>query len=120
MKRRVGARPTRKTSGEPGPRARRTLAASVMALTGGSVLLVFGRGFLGLASKAALDGLEQALHGEGLANVVDDAEVLDVGLVPAALVGGDHDNGRGVGLAAEVFQNGKASHARHHHVEDDE
>src|SRR2546425_995341 len=79
-----------------------------------------GGGGRGGAGEAALDGLEQAFHGERFADVIDDAEVFGVGLVPAALVGGNHDDGRGIGLAAEVFQDGIAAHARHHHVENDE
>src|SRR5215469_5283327 len=123
MKRRAGARPTMKTSAEPGPRASSTLAAAVTSLTAGS-LLGFVGGLLGrrlgLALQAALDGLQEALHGEGLADVIDDAEVLGVGLVAAALVGGNHDDGRGVGLALEVLQHRVAAHARHHHVQDDQ
>src|SRR5262249_28744348 len=86
----------------------------------GGSLFAFVLGVLVAAGQAALDRLEEALHGERLADVVDDAEVLRVGLVAAALVGGDHDDRRGVGLAAEVLQDGVAAHARHHHVEDDQ
>src|SRR5262249_30814859 len=112
---------TTKTSGEPGPRANTTLAASAIALTAfappARLLVLFG-GLALLAGQALVHRLEQPLHGEGLADVIDDAEVLGVGLVPAALVGGDHDDRRGVRLVAEVLQDGVAAHARHHHVQD--
>src|SRR4051794_3335278 len=113
MKRRPGARATRKTSGEPTSRASSTLAASatltrlqlqrrsrrgdrVLTRRGLRGALFLGLGTGGLFLEAALDRLEQALHGERLADVLNDSEPLGVGLVPAALVGGDHDDGRGV------------------------
>src|SRR3712207_7347488 len=40
--------------------------------------------------------------------------------VPAALVGRDHDERRGVGLVPEVLQDRVAAHALHHHVENDQ
>src|SRR4051812_35646921 len=65
---------------------------------------LFCLGRRSFSAQAALDGFEQAFHREWFADVVDDAEVLGIGLVPAALVGGDHDDRRGVGLALEVFE----------------
>src|SRR5437764_10550496 len=44
------------------------------------------------------------IYGERLADVIDDAEILGVGLVTAAFVGRDHNDGRGVRLAAEMFE----------------
>src|SRR5256885_1594403 len=41
-----------------------------------------------------------------------------VRLGPAALVGRNHDDWRGVGLALEVFEDRVPTHGRHHHVED--
>ena len=41
-------------------------------------------------------------------------------LVPAAFVGGDHDDGRSVLFIAEMFEDRIAALARHHHIEDDE
>src|SRR5438105_1934744 len=99
------------SSPERRPRVRTTPAASVTALTkgilgvcsngamvGAELLLFFLRLFLRLAAREpTMDRFEQPLHGEGLANVIDDAQVLGVRLVPAAFVSGDHDDRRRVG-----------------------
>src|SRR5206468_5406062 len=103
-------RRTTKTSAALGPRANSTLAAWVIALTpsnppspltplppgergkgplgptrGLGLLLIFVfRLRPGLAGQPALDALEQPFHGEGLADVVNDAEVFGVGLVARA------------------------------------
>src|SRR5262249_24168529 len=121
----VSLRRTTNTSDDRGPRASSTLAAAVMSLTvrgtpGEGLRLRLLRLAGGLALEALLDGFQQAFHGERLADVVDDAEVFRVRLVTAALVGGNHDDRRRVGLAAEVLQHRVAAHARHHHVEDHE
>ena len=69
-------------------------------------------------TERLVDRFQEPLHRERLADVVDDPEVLGVRLVPAPLVGGNHDDRRSVGLAAEVFEYRVAAHPRHHHVED--
>ena len=70
--------------------------------------------------QPAFHRLQQPFHRERLADVIDHAQILGVGLVPAAFVGRDHDDRRGVGLALEMLQHRVASHARHHHVENDQ
>src|SRR5438105_2737786 len=82
--------------------------------------LFWGFGFGGFTGEAFLDGFEEFFHGEWLAEVFDDAQEFGISLVAAAFVGGDHDDGRGFLLALEVFQDGGTTHARHHHLRDDQ
>src|SRR5207302_10743472 len=59
-----------------------------------------GRRFfpLGRRSQSFLDAIEEPLHGEWFTDVINNAQVLGVGLVAAPLVGRDHDDGRRVRL----------------------
>src|SRR5438105_4165878 len=97
-KRRPGDRRTRNSSRDLGPRPRSTLEACTIVFT---AALSFRFGLLRRLrlTECRLDALQQSVHGERFADVVDHTKVLGVGLVAAALVGGDHDDRRCVRFA---------------------
>src|SRR5262245_22681919 len=71
--------------------------------------------------KQPLDGVDELVHCEGLADVVVDPEHFSVRFVPRAFVGRDHDHANGnFAGAAKLFEDEKAGPLGHHHVEDDE
>src|SRR6476661_6935750 len=68
-----------------------------------------------LLSQEPLDSVHELVHGEGLADVVINAEHFGVGLVPRAFVGGDHDHANGNSArATELFEDEEAGALGHH------
>ena len=71
--------------------------------------------------KDLLDGPEQLIGRERLADVVADAQEFGVGAMPAPLVGGDHDRRDQAAVEGfELLQDQEPALARHHHVQDDQ
>src|SRR4051794_12811262 len=99
---------------KPSPIFLGELGVSAVRSSLGSGRLDFGL----VGAEDGVDGLDELLQGEGLAEIVLDAEELGIGAVAAALVAGDHD-GRDhpAGAALELLQDEEAGLLGHHHVE---